>query len=63
MTEENCDTTSKGGGIFCAFRDDGPVKSQKTPFLVIPAEAGIQQIQLLLDAGRRSRDQRGSSPE
>jgi len=29
---------------------DGFVKSRKTPFFVIPEEAGIQVIQLLLDA-------------
>jgi hypothetical protein len=30
---------------------DGLVKSLKTPFSVIPAKAGIQEIQQLLDAG------------
>jgi hypothetical protein len=30
---------------------DGLVKSQKTPFLVIPAKAGIQLYQYVLDAG------------
>ena len=30
---------------------DGLVRSQKTPFSVIPAEAGIQEYQELLDPG------------
>ncbi|MEA1946109.1 MAG: hypothetical protein U9N83_02260 [Thermodesulfobacteriota bacterium] len=30
---------------------DGLVKSRKTPFLVIPAKAGIQLYQYVLDAG------------
>ncbi|MDP3027994.1 MAG: hypothetical protein Q8O04_00545 [Deltaproteobacteria bacterium] len=30
---------------------DNLVKSQKTAFNVIPAKAGIQQIQYVLDAG------------
>jgi hypothetical protein len=30
---------------------DGRVKSQKSPFSVIPAKAGIQSIQYVLDAG------------
>ncbi len=33
-----------------------PVKSQKTPFSVIPAEAGIQEYRGLLDPGFRRGD-------
>jgi hypothetical protein len=32
------------------------VKSRKTPFFVIPAEAGIQWIQVFLDPGVRRGD-------
>jgi hypothetical protein len=32
-------------------KNDELVKSQKTPFSVIPAEAGIQEYQELLDPG------------
>jgi hypothetical protein len=35
---------------------DGFVKSQKTPFSVIPAKAGIQECQGLLDPGFRRGD-------
>jgi len=49
---------------FCAFfahhlltfNFDGLVKSQKTPFSVIPAEAGIQGYKELLDPGVRRGD-------
>jgi hypothetical protein len=33
------------------MKSDGLVKSQEFAFVVIPAKAGIQQIQLFLDAG------------
>jgi hypothetical protein len=33
------------------FQLDGFVKSRKTPFFVIPAKAGIQEKQALLDPG------------
>jgi hypothetical protein len=39
---------------FSSVNLDGPVKSRKTPFFVIPAKAGIQFFQLvteLLDSG------------
>jgi hypothetical protein len=35
---------------------DGLVKIQKTPFSVIPAEAGIRESQELLDPGFRRGD-------
>jgi len=35
---------------------DGLKKSQKRPFFVIPAEAGIQQKQAVLDPGFRRGD-------
>jgi len=35
---------------------DAFVKSRKTPFSVIPAEAGIQQKQAVLDPGFRRGD-------
>jgi hypothetical protein len=35
---------------------DGPAKSQNLAFSVIPAKAGIQEIQLLLDPGFRRGD-------
>jgi hypothetical protein len=38
---------------------DGFVKSRKTPFSVIPAEAGIQEIQELLDSRLRGSDNCG----
>jgi hypothetical protein len=41
-------------GIF-----DGFVKSQKTPFSVIPAKAGIQEQQGVLDPGFRRGDDFG----
>jgi len=40
--------------FFLRINNDGLVKSRKTPFFVIPAEAGIQSIQVLtkpLDSG------------
>ena len=37
-------------------KNDELVKSQKTPFSVIPAEAGIQEYQELLDPGFRRGD-------
>jgi hypothetical protein len=37
-------------------RNDELVKSPKTPFSVIPAEAGIQECQQLLDPGFRRGD-------
>ena len=42
-----------------ALNIDGLVKSQKTPFFVIPAEAGIQEYQGLLDPGFRRGDDFG----
>jgi len=33
-----------------SFNLDGFVKSRKTPFTVIPAEAGIQSFQMVTDA-------------
>jgi hypothetical protein len=38
---------------------DGFGKSLKTPFSVIPAKAGIQEIQGLLDPGFRRGDESG----
>jgi len=35
---------------------DGPVRSPKSPFSVIPAKAGIQEKQALLDPGFRRGD-------
>jgi len=35
---------------------DGLVKSPKTPFFVIPAKAGIQEIREVLDPGFRRGD-------
>jgi hypothetical protein len=45
---------------FCqTFNLDGFVKSQKTPFSVIPAKAGIQEEQGLLVPGLRRGDGSG----
>jgi hypothetical protein len=41
------------------LNDDGLVKSQKPPFSVIPAQAGIQEIQELLDSRLRGSDAYG----
>jgi hypothetical protein len=38
------------------FKSDAFVKSRKTPFSVIPAKAGIQEKQALLDPGFRRGD-------
>jgi len=38
------------------FKFDGPVKSQETPAFVIPAKAGIQETQALVDSRFRGSD-------
>jgi hypothetical protein len=43
-------------GYWRAIKIDGLVKSQKTPSSVIPAKAGIQEYQELLDPGFRRGD-------
>ena len=45
--------------IFPAFNSDGFVKSQKTPFSVIPVKTGIQKIQEVLDSRLRGSDDYG----
>ena len=42
---------------FYELRIDDLVKSQKVPFPVIPAKAGIHGIQLVLDPGFRRGDE------
>jgi hypothetical protein len=42
--------------VYESINVDGLVRSQKTPFSVIPAEAGIQEYQELLDPGFRRGD-------
>ena len=51
--------TSKPKFLVTEVNEDGPVKSQKTIFYVIPAKAGIQYLQIvkdLLDSGFRRSD-------
>jgi len=44
-------------GVFTnPARDDGFVRSPKTPLFVIPAKAGIQNLQNVLDSGIRRSD-------
>jgi hypothetical protein len=53
-SEKNPLTTKEDG--FSYFMIDGLVRSQKTSFSVIPAEAGIQEYQEVLDPGFRRGD-------
>jgi hypothetical protein len=47
------------GFHFSVSKDDKFVKSPKQPFSVIPAEAGIQSFQALLDSRLRGSDDCG----
>jgi hypothetical protein len=52
----NCYENLNSTPVLSIDRNDGLVKSQETPFSVIPAEAGIQEYRGLLDPGFRRGD-------
>jgi hypothetical protein len=59
MDSLNSKFTRLGRARIQMIKNDGFVKSRKTPFYVIPAKAGIQSFQALLDSRLRGSDDCG----